>query len=702
MNQMKKLTLLVLLNTLFTCAYSQVTEESITHLDQSMEILPDTAEREVRPYLYFQSRAMLGGTMLRWAPTTLELWLDGLDHGYILERRILSKDSNEVTDFEIVSGSAIMPWDASQWKSIVSDDKPYCAAAAQCVLKQTTEQGQGFVLQADEQQNLFGFNLLASDLDRDAAIGSGLGYFDISVDTSEIAIYRLRLASAPLSGYTDTASTMALGYDVGYFPTELDTILEYENKLKLQWSVVSNDDAPTAYYVERSVDGENFERLNKTPYIPIKTDVNRMSDQIVYIDSVPQNYTAYYYRVLGINAFAQTSKPSNVVKAMGQDRTPPNTPFNVTSQEAENGVVMINWDWEDYNKDNDLTGFRVLKSTNAKGPFDTLSTGLISEKKRKIMDKNPDQVATNFYKVIAYDDKGNYSESNLSFLITTDDVAPAAPQGLEAVIDSTGLVLLTWEPPADKDVRGYLVHFSNGEKSNFAVIPGQYLTQPFYLDSLNLNTLTESIYYYVVALDLSYNASEASQIIEAKKPDIIPPVASIFKGYKVDQGAINITWIKSVSADVERVELWRKTQTSDWIKMENFDDEIVSFKDNTVSEGEFYEYTLRTYDDAGNLALPQKNLSLKALKPFFIAGATETSFSKEKEGAMLAWQYENAKDFTFIIYKGTDTENLSIIKYVEGSLSFLDSSYSRKDKSMYAIKVRARDGRSSELTIIDL
>ena len=679
--------------------YAQISD-SVVHLDKPMLSNIDTSMNRVYPKIHVLYDMTEQGLMIRWAPNTKEIWLDGLDNGYILEK-FVSIANGKRGRYEPVSGSPIKPWPLEKWKSIVNDKKPYCAAAAQCIYGQETNSPQGFAAKSDHMDNLFGFNLLSADLDRDAAIASGLGYIIPNVDSTYFARFRLRLASNTLSGFQDTSSILAFGRQRPFDAMVIDTVQEGENSIAIQWFSESSGGKPTAYYIERSDDNENFVRLNKQPYLAMNTNLSISESLVYFVDTTALNYNTYYYRVIGINSFARESKPSISVKAMARDKTAPNAPFNVTSQETKEGIVAINWDWKDYNKDKDLVGFIVLKAISPEGPFDTLSNGYIPEETKKLLDQNPNLIATNYYKVLAVDKENNFSESNLSFLITKDEVAPAAPKGLEASIDSNGMVLLTWEPPTDKDVRGYLVHFSNGKDANFAVIPGPYLTQAFYLDSISLNSLTESIYYYVVALDLSYNASEASKVVEAKKPDFIAPTASIFKGYKVEYGAININWLKSTSADVDRVELWRKTEIGEWQKLNKFDDSKRSFQDSNVNEGQYYEYVLRTYDDAGNLTVPQKNLSLKAFKSFYISKVEIATFSKEKEGAKIEWQYPNSEDYTFIIYKGMDKENLVTIKYVNGMLSFLDTTYKKKEKSVYAIKVKAKDGRTSEFTYIE-
>jgi len=682
------------------CASAQNSDTSVIHLDKSEQIIKDTSVRKVFQSLYVRSSLTKDGLMIRWAPNNKAMWLDGIDHGYILERYVQGSTDSTPGTFVPVANSPIRPWPLEQWRSIVSDDKPYCAAAAQCIYAKEEDSPKGFAERNDHEENLFGFNLLSADLDRDAAIASGLGYMVKDVDTNYFGTYRIRLAQPVLSKYVDTTMHYAFGRKAIFSPVEIDTIVQSENAVMVQWFSGNSGNKPTAYYIERSEDNKTFIRLNKQPYLDIKTNMNQLIDLVKYTDSLEENYKPYYYRVIGINSFAQESEPSVSVKAMGADVTPPNTPLNVTSQETKDGIVVINWDWSDLNKDNDLQGFYVEKSNSSKGPFTRMNNEILPPKTNKFLDNNPDDVSTNYYKVIAIDDKGNTSESALSFAITEDKNPPAAPTGLEGEIDSSGMLLLTWEPPADKDVRGYLVHFSNGKDANYAVIPGPYLTQPFYIDSLSLNTLTESIYYYVVALDLSYNPSVASEIVEVKKPDIVPPTASFFKNYKVEMGAINIEWVKSKSTDVEKVELWRRSTDTEWELVNGFDDSKKMYSDKAVEEGAFYEYTLKTYDDAGNIALPQKNLSLKARKSFFIDPVSKAALEKQKDSSVLTWSYGNMDGNTFIILKGEDKENLKTVAYVKGEKTYTDFQYTKKKDKVYAIKAKSIDGRTSKLVYI--
>lgn len=675
--------------------------DSILHLDAPLEIKPDTNNKVDYPMIHFASSMTKDGLMIRWAPSTKEIWLDGIDYGYILEKFEPTDVDKDTGHFVPVTETPIKPWPLEDWRPIVNKDKPYCAAAAQCIYGQEAQLTDGFVTQSDHQDNLFGFNLLAADLDRDAAIASGLGFIIKDVDTNYFGLYRLRLAQNTLSGYKDTLSKFVVGAYDEYKPVLIDQVKELENRVVIQWYVGPKGSRYTAYYIERSEDNETFIRLNKQPFLNIQTNVTQNANVAHFVDTLEENYTKYYYRVIGVNAFAQESTPSKSVAAMGKDLTPPNTPINVTSQETKEGLVMINWDWKDLNKDNDLQGFQVLKSNDPQGVFDTLNEGLLPAGANKYLDKNPDPTATNYYKILAIDQNGNMAESSLGFTITEDKTAPEAPTNLQGEIDTNGLLLLTWDPPQDKDVRGYLVHFSNGKESNFAVIPGDYLTEAYYVDSISLNTLSESIYYYVVALDLSYNPSVASEVIEVKKPDLIPPMASFFSDYLVGKEGIKIQWVSSNSKDVDKVFLMRRVIDGDWEIIHEIEANQNEYLDKNVVGGTTYEYNLVTMDDAGNESVPAKTLTLEALTPFYIAKVTNLRASKEEEGISLTWDYEPSGDFEFYIYKSVDEGPMKLFKRLTTNTSFMDREINKRTSYKYAVVAKAKDGRKSEMEYVE-
>ncbi len=73
------------------------------------------------------------------------------------------------------------------------------------------------------------------------------------------------------------------------------------------------------------------------------------------------------------------------------------------------------------------------------------------------------------------------------------------------------------------DIRGFNVFYSNKPDHEFSLLTKTPLTDTVFRDTISLKTLTKKIYYKVVAVDYNSNYSKFSQILELKRPDVVPP-----------------------------------------------------------------------------------------------------------------------------------------------------------------------------------
>src|SRR5690606_11995135 len=115
----------------------------------------------------------------------------------------------------------------------------------------------------------------------------------------------------------------------------------------------------TAYFIERSANGVDFEQLHEAPFI----SSDNFNDSIyqnyfVYTDSIPANYKLYYYRIMGLNPFAELSTPSLPRSIMGRDLAPPSSPTNVKATQVGPAALEITWDY-DLASNPDLMGFFI-------------------------------------------------------------------------------------------------------------------------------------------------------------------------------------------------------------------------------------------------------------------------------------------------------------------------------------------------------
>ncbi|MBT8231311.1 MAG: hypothetical protein HKO66_10100 [Saprospiraceae bacterium] len=658
------------------------------------EVLDSSQTRDADIYLF--SKSTDDGLSLRWAPSSPNVWLEGNTYGYSVDKMQL--DSNNVEKFIPLGQGLYKAWPLDEWKSIVSEDSPYTAAAAMTIYgAEESTGGDSFTKGDQDLNNRFGFALLSADLDKNAATASGLSATDQKVEIGEYVIYRIYIKDELGNARSDTSFYLCQREEVVQETAPIiSEIEELENVVNLSWDKYSGSTTFTGFYIERSDDnGSTYLRITERPVLDISTNLME-GDIISYADSLETNYQSYYYRLVAVDAFGDESLPSEAVIAMGRDKTGPEAPENFIVEEQNNGFQLS---WEFDNALNDITGFNIYKSVETEDNYDLISQNL-SPESRAFIDNDPDPIKTNYYYVTAIDTAGNESSSKINFGITTDNIPPQAPGNLRYSIDTMGQLLILWDAPRDNDIRGYRVYVSNAQDDEFASESGDYLKQTYFATNIELETLTEKIYYFVQAIDWSYNVSENSMTLEVVKPDILPPSQSIFVDYEVTEEGISFNWIPSNSEDVKEIQLLKRELGQEWVSVNNFDQNTLTFLDKSVEEGVFYEYTLNTIDDAGNSTLSEKTLNLEALKSFFLKEIPTLEAKSEDEGIVLTIGYPEKENFTFTIYRGENEGLLSTLKILESGEEFVDKDIRKKVKYQYAVKANAMDGRDSKLSNI--
>src|SRR5690606_1035903 len=143
-----------------------------------------------------------------------------------------------------------------------------------------------------------------------------------------------------------------------------------------------------------------------------------------------------------------------------------------------------------------------------------------------------------------------------------DSIPPIAPVGLEGVIDSLGVVTVSWQANTEKDILGYRVFRKNIEKEE----PVQLTVSPTelnsYSDTVQLKSLNGKVYYSVIAVDKRYNQSEFSKSLALEKPDVVPPSSPIFTKYSIEKGSVQLQWEPSPEENATH-NLYKKNITDD-------------------------------------------------------------------------------------------------------------------------------------------
>lgn len=641
--------------------------------------------------------------ILRWAPDRAGGWHVGNQIGYFIERTEIGADSiYNPRDFKMMVEIPIKPWPLDDWEKIAGEGKSKYAAIAAQSLYGEGYRADGLLDNADEFQNRYSFALLAADFSPETAEALGLRWEDKSVDKNKTYIYRIFL-SKPYANYTvDTAYQVVHTSEIEELPAVSPfDVVENELQITFYWDRTLYEQYYSAYYIERSADGKKYERLTQEPYVnALSSDFTGNKDLIIYTDSVPQNYKPYYYRFIGLNPFGELSAPAKPVKAMARDRTPPSPPTEIVATPLSATSVRITWQKEPVEKD--MLGYIVSRSQDFEGTFTPLFSKPIKPgKKLEFIDKTAVAYGSNYYIVSALDTAGNISNSIISYAMMIDSIPPAQPTGLTGIVDSTGLVTLSWKLGPEKNIKGYNIFFANSKDYVFTTVNDFPVQDTIFYDTIQVKTLTEEIFYCINAVDVNFFRSEMSDTLMIKRPDLIPPTSVVFAEYKIDKEGIELNWINSSSTDVVENILYRKRENEDFVELKKFPEAgaVTTYKDLKVESDKLYTYSMVTVDDAGlrsDMAFPI-TLKMRYKEPKKAVTELAINKNKEKNFIFLTWDFPATDVHKFMLYRAVEGKDFMSYKALDPDVnSYQDYFIKPGLQYEYTIKVQYKDGRTSD------
>jgi len=500
-------------------------------------------------------------------------------------------------------------------------------------------QPSGFLDKLEASQRLEGrhfFYMLLSSYEKQLSRLSGLEFED--QPGAGVYVYRFSVNGLPKDSMYMGVSQINTEFLPDQFPTVAPEIIERDHRLDIVWNHSDFANRFIGYHIERSSDGNSFNRITDVPLI--YNSGNDLIDEraegfMRFTDSLTANYQPYYYRVVGVDYFGENGTPSQSVKAMGRDRT---APKNVDQLAARFTGSKIDIQWSYNNPPGDLQGFFVLKSnSSATGPFEPLNKEPLSPETRSFSDAEIDVEATNFYAVFAVDTAGNYQTAPGVYAMIQDTFPPARPAGLKADVDSNGVVTLSWDLPTEPDIRGYRVYRAVKESFDFIQITQRPILTTQLMDTINLKTLDEYVYYRVTALDMNYNHSDYSDPVLVKKPDTVPPQSPVLTAANVNDDGVLLQWKPSYSSDLAGYQIYASSNGSrDLVNIVS--KEINEYLYSTEEQNENIVFDVTAIDDDGLESEPSNaKRAVLTLKP--VLSAPELEVDSEDGKVRIQYNY---------------------------------------------------------------
>lgn len=543
-------------------------------------------------------------------------------------------------------------------------------------------------LTKEKSDQLFGMLLLGSTYDLSIAKELNL-FFKFKV--GEFDKFQI---SIPGTTFTSNAISVK-DCKINLKELKIDDLALVNKKPTIKWNAEELKSDFSAYNIERSENNQDFIKLNKTPFLFIKSQFESDKKNITFTDSSAQPEMEYSYRLQGISPFFSRtiqSKSENIFVT-------PEYKFELTIDTiiSSGDSTIIIPDFSKLTKKNiENTNFLIYKTSKSpNGHFQIIeSIRFLGRKDITIKIKN---VTNRNYHLFELVSKYNDTISSLPYYhFMNDHNPPSRPENLKAVVNKSGVVVLDWNSNTESDILGYKLYRSNSLQEEFIEPFNFIIKQNKINDTINIINLDSLLYYRVAAIDTNYNHSQLSEIVKLKKPDIVAPVCAVIHDISQQKNSIKIKLDLPVSSDIKSMAVNKFENGSKVSFLSQFKSEII---DSLLIPGYNYEYEILVIDKSENFC------KINSPKIQFEPGYREKmkgikiTVDQLKKEIFISFQHPNEKIKSYQIYRSRNKEPITLIKTIQGNFnSFSDHALSINNKYTYQISYVTISGIHSILS----
>jgi fibronectin type 3 domain-containing protein len=402
---------------------------------------------------------------------------------------------------------------------------------------------------------------------------------------------------------------------------------------------------------------------------------------------------SYSYYIEGIDYFGEMSQPSSLVNIRIDDVTPPPPPLNLSGR-ADSLRVLLKWEQGDTG---DLKGYTIYRSQKSEGKFEPVTTSLLPAG-NNTYNETLQVPGPYYYRVEAEDHTGNKSLSEMAFVEAQDVFPPSQPLDLTIKSD-TGRFYLTWLANEEPDLKGYLLYrtVDENDPDHYVLLNAEPLDTNYYEQRLPKNVKNE-FFYFLVAIDTSFNRSQPSAIATAVLPDVVAPERPVISqvGYS-DEGII-VNWTRNVEEDFAGYHLYRfdslhpeGTQVNQALIAKS----SFRFIDRTADGNTEYQYRLEAIDSLGNISPLSEAAYAFRREESLLEGQliVKLKSQKRKKINRLEWSEIDPKLIRgYVVFRGETERSIKPITGLVAATNFIDKDL-KKDAYVYQVRAYSIPGK---------
>lgn len=631
---------------------------------------------------------------LRWAVNSPSAWYFTNSNGFSLVRYTILRDTVVLDVPErTVLAEVLKPKPLDDWGHIAQQNN-FAAIIAQALYGESFEVSGGeegishIIALSQEQQQRYAMSLLAAERSFPAAVFAGWGFEDYTVKAGERYLYQIiPLNAAPYRHVEIGVAFVGLS-DYSELPRPLDfTAIWGNGSVLLTWDYRNMMSFFSAYYLERSRDNRNFERVTAMSLTNIMG-----SDRMFFTDSITNGVT-YYYRLQGVTTFGQPGAFSDTISGQGTSQLI-YVPFIRHAIPDEQGGVDIEWSFDERGE-NYIKGFELRQSATIGGDY-IAAIPDISPERRTINHPNP--LSEGYLTIAAIPFEGEPMLSFPHLFQMEDTIPPAIPTGLQGFVDTLGVVHLTWELNTEPDFLGYRIYRAQTRGEELIPLNDIAHTSNVFTDTINIHNLNPRVFYAVASLDRRYNQSDLSEILELEKPDVVKPSPPFITRFESTEKGVLLEWASGVDETIRSFRIYRREsgENESMLAAEIMDINARSHTDEAVVDGVDYIYYIKSATRSGleSDASPEIAVRARTQVQENNAGITQFRANRTANGVRLTWQHNVMNVRSISIYRRAGDEPFALWQEVDDAQrETTDSNAQHNIVYKYMLVIRNQQGR---------